>query len=31
MVQTNATAKRDWNRDGYLIIQNAQTLKKYLD
>ena len=31
MIQTNATAKRDWNRDGYLIIQNAQTLKRYLE
>ena len=31
MIQTNATAKRDWDRDGYLIIQNAQTLKRYLE
>lgn len=31
MIQTNATAKRDWDRDGYLIIQNAQTLERYLE
>lgn len=31
MVQTNATFKRDWDRDGYLIIQNAQTLERYLE
>ena len=31
MVQTNATAKRDWDRDGYLVIQNAQTLERYLE
>lgn len=29
MIQTNTTITRDWDRDGYLMIKGATTLRRY--